>query len=138
MSWKDQPRDRLGRWQAYAEAMRIYNTDGIPLPDELLPRSLGAMWQNYAILMPDGTHARFVEGTRLQNKEAFAGKGCKRKIDCVNSLVRRFGGKAEEWQKLKAIAYIRLPNGEIEKAEVHWYEEPSVGKKRFKYKGKGL
>ena len=54
--------------------------------------------------------------------------GCKRKIDCVDSLVERFGGNPEQWMKVKGIAEIVLPNGEIQKAEIHWYEEPFVGK----------
>ena len=75
-----------------------------------------------------------MEGSKLQNKEAFAGLGCKRRIDCVDSLVAKFGGKAEHWMKFKAIAEIRLPNGEIQKAEVHWYEEPTIGKVMIKRK----
>lgn len=108
--------------------------DIIKLPDETLPRSVGAKWLNHEIALPDGNVARFVEGSKLQNKEVFAGKGCKRKIDQVSDLVRNYGGKAEEWRKVKAVATVALPNGEIERVEVHWYEEPSVGKVRFKVK----
>ena len=108
--------------------------DIIKLPDETLPRSVGAKWINHEIALPDGNVAKFVEGSKLQNKEVFAGKGCKRKIDQVSDLVRNYGGSAEEWRKVKAVATIALPNGDIERVEVHWYEEPSVGKVRFKVK----
>ena len=101
----------------------------IKLPDEQLPYSVGAKWINHEILLSDGKYAKFVEGTKIQNKEVFAGMGCKRKIDCVDSLVERFGGNSEHWMKVKGIAEIVLPNGELQKAEIHWYEEPSVGKK---------
>lgn len=109
-------------------------SDTIKLPDEQLPRSVGAKWINHEIDLGNGQVARFAEGTKLQNKEVFAGKGCKRKIDQIADLVRKHGGNPNEWQKVKAIATIVLPNGEEERAEVHWYEEPSIGKVGFKVK----
>lgn len=42
-------------------------------------------------------------------------------------------GKAENWQKVKAIGTIVYENEE-EKVELHWYEEPSVGKNELKVK----
>lgn len=33
------------------------------------------------------------------------------------------------WRKLKGVAFIRLPNGRIRKAELHWYEAHGIGKK---------
>ena len=106
--------------------------DTIKLPDEQLPRSVGAKWSNHVINLSNGQTARFAEGSKLQNKEVFAGKGCKRKIDEVDGLVRDYGGKASEWRKVKAIATLVLPDGDEEQAEVHWYEEPSVGKVKIK------
>lgn len=38
------------------------------------------------------------------------------------------------WRKLKGVAIIRLPNGRIRKAELHWYEAHGIGKKEFKRK----
>jgi hypothetical protein len=38
------------------------------------------------------------------------------------------------WRKLKGIAMIRLSNGTICEAEVHWYEAHGIGKKEFKIK----
>lgn len=143
------------------EAERIYNTDGfggvhtatpaeekrlkelgiyeeasdtIKLPDEELPKSVGAKWGNYEIILANGETVHLAEGSKLQDKEVFAGKGCKRKIDEVDNLVRVYGGKAEEWQKVKAIGTIVYENGKEEKVELHWYEEPSVGKVKIKEK----
>ena len=99
----------------------------ILLPDEQLPRSLGAKWMNYDILMPDGTVGHFQEGSKLHHKEVFAGKGCKRKIDQIDMLISNFGGNQDEWQKVKAIGTIVSANGEIQDEEVHWYQEPTVG-----------
>jgi hypothetical protein len=38
------------------------------------------------------------------------------------------------WRKLKGIAYVRLPNGQIRLAELHWYEAHGIGRKELKRK----
>lgn len=38
------------------------------------------------------------------------------------------------WRKLKGEADVRLPDGTIAAAEVHWYEIASVGRKEMKIK----
>jgi hypothetical protein len=38
------------------------------------------------------------------------------------------------WRKLKGVAEVRLPNGDIRLAELHWYEAHGIGKKEFKRK----
>ena len=47
-------------------------------------------------------------------------------------LQKRYG--KGRWRKLKGIAQVRLPNGSIRLAEVHWYESHGIGKKEFKIK----
>ena len=37
------------------------------------------------------------------------------------------------WRKLKGIAKIRLANGAIRTAELHWYEAHGIGQKEFKF-----
>lgn len=106
------------------------------LPDEQLPRSVGAKWRNEDIRLLDDTVAHFVEGSKLQNKEIIAGKGVKRKIDDIDRLTREYPGtKSDEWMKVKATATVVLPDGEITTMEVHWYEHATIGKKEFKEKG---
>ena len=39
-----------------------------------------------------------------------------------------------KWRKRKGIATIRLINGNIRNAELHWYEAHGVGKKKMKIK----
>jgi len=51
----------------------------------------------------------------------------------VLKRLKRFYGKGR-WRKLKGIAKVRLPDGTICKAEVHWYEMSKVGKKECKIK----
>ena len=38
------------------------------------------------------------------------------------------------WRKLKGVARIRLANGHIRQAELHWYEAHGIGKKELKRK----
>ena len=38
------------------------------------------------------------------------------------------------WRKLKGIAIIRLANGQIRRAELHWYEAHGIGRKECKRK----
>jgi hypothetical protein len=38
------------------------------------------------------------------------------------------------WRKLKGIARIRLKNGGIRLAELHWYEAHGIGKKEIRWK----
>ncbi len=47
--------------------------------------------------------------------------------------LRRTYGKGR-WRKMKGFAIVRLRDGTIHKAEVHWYEAHGIGKKEFKLK----
>ena len=47
--------------------------------------------------------------------------------------LQRLYGKGR-WRKLRGVATVRVPDGTIHKAEVHWYEAHGIGKKEFKIK----
>ena len=47
--------------------------------------------------------------------------------------LRRIHGRGR-WRKLKGVARIRLEDGSIHTAEVHWYEAHGVGRREFKIK----
>ncbi len=49
-----------------------------------------------------------------------------------DSLRERYGGR--RWRKLKGVTLVRLVNGNVRKAEVHWYEAHGVGRRRMKIK----
>lgn len=38
------------------------------------------------------------------------------------------------WRKLKGIAMVQLPNDELRRVEVHWYEAHGIGRKDLKIK----
>src|SRR6266508_2720400 len=50
----------------------------------------------------------------------------------VRRLRKRHGGR--RWRKLKGDATVRLANGSLRRAEVHWYEAHGVGKRGLKIK----
>jgi len=50
----------------------------------------------------------------------------------IARLRKQFG--PGRWRKLKGTATVRLFDGRIKKAEVHWYEAHGVGKKKMKIK----
>lgn len=50
----------------------------------------------------------------------------------INRLRRMYG--AGRWRKLKGVATIRLWDGRIRLAELHWYEAHGIGKREIKKK----
>ena len=50
----------------------------------------------------------------------------------IMRLRRQYG--SGRWRKLKGIARIRLSNGSIRRAEIHWYEAHGIGRKKMKIK----
>ena len=54
------------------------------------------------------------------------------KIRDIMRLRKQYG--PGRWRKLKGIVSVRLQNGNLVKAEVHWYEAHGIGKKKMKIK----
>ena len=50
----------------------------------------------------------------------------------LSSLKEKYGGK--RWRKLKGSATVRLHNGNVREAELHWYETHGIGKRKMKIK----
>jgi len=55
-----------------------------------------------------------------------------RGIRDLGRLQRKYG--KGRWRKMKGSARIRLRNGDVRLAEIHWYEAHGIGKKEFKRK----
>jgi hypothetical protein len=47
--------------------------------------------------------------------------------------LRRIYGRGR-WRKRKGVARVRLSDGSIHLAELHWYEAAGIGRKEFKIK----
>lgn len=65
----------------------------------------------------------------IENIETIA-KG--QSIRDIARLRKQFG--PGRWRKLKGIATVRLFNGKIKRAEIHWYEAHGIGKRKMKIK----
>ena len=66
---------------------------------------------------------------KIENVETIAVGG---RIHDIMRLRKQYG--PGRWRKLKGIAKIRLENGSLRTAEVHWYEAHGIGKKKMKIK----
>lgn len=53
-------------------------------------------------------------------------------IRCLQRLKTEYG--PGRWRKLKGFAKVRLSDGKIRRAEIHWYEANGIGKFAFKIK----
>ena len=60
----------------------------------------------------------------IENIETIAIGG---RIREIMRLRRQYG--PGRWRKLKGIARVRLINGNVRKAEIHWYEAHGIGKR---------
>jgi hypothetical protein len=50
----------------------------------------------------------------------------------LSRLEKQYG--SGRWRKMKGEARIRLKNGRIVRAEIHWFEAHGIGRKEFKRK----
>ena len=55
-----------------------------------------------------------------------------RSIRILAKLQKRYG--KGRWRKLKGIANVRLNDGTIRLAEVHWFEAHGIGKRKMRIK----
>ena len=65
----------------------------------------------------------------IRNVETFATGNAIREL----ARLRKFHGRGR-WRKRKGTATVRLPDGRLSLAEVHWYEATGIGKVEFKIK----
>ena len=50
----------------------------------------------------------------------------------IARIRKRYG--AGRWRKLKGTATVRLDNGDLRRAEIHWHEAHGIGKRKLKIK----
>lgn len=127
--------EAVGANKAYTKAQ---NTDKIALKDTKIYKSAGAKGKNYDIVdKTTGVTYQFAGGTKIQDSEVFAGKGTKHSLnsEVADGLTEEFGGNVAKWQHAKGIGVlVDKETGEEFKAEVHWFQEETVGKVKFKVK----
>lgn len=114
----------------------VRKADAIKIADTRIYKSIGTKARNYDIVdKSNGKVYHFSEGSKIQNSEVFAGKGTSRSLkqEVQEGLVKEIGGKPEKWQHCKGRGILDC-DGEERPAEVHWFQEESVGKHKFKVK----
>ena len=65
----------------------------------------------------------------IENIETFASGHGIRELSRLNRIYGR-----GNWRKRKGICEVRLSDGAIVKAEIHWYEATGIGRKEHKIK----
>lgn len=124
---------RAKRIRRSIEADSDLERDGV---DIQLFGSIGAKWKNYDILDPDtDEYYNFIEHSKIHNPETFAGYGTHTSLDpgVAEGLTEEYGGDPKKWRHRKGIGHIDV-DGEDVLAEVHWFQEESAGKHKFKIK----
>ena len=120
---------------SYEEWKREY-VDKSKLEDISIHKSVGAKSRNYRVKDTEtGEFYSFIEGTKIQNAEVFAGHKAKKALreEVAEGLSEQYGGTPNKWQHSKGVGVLDI-NGEERKAEVHWFQEETVGKVGFKVK----
>lgn len=121
-------------WEAKKKDLtKSNNSAKMPSEEIVIGRSVGAKAQNYDIELPNKEIVHLTEGTKITDIKIIAGKGRDRQIDEIADILDKFGGSEFEWQKKKGLGYVDY-EGESYHAELHWYEEPTAGRHKFKVK----
>lgn len=103
----------------------------IRLPDIQVGQSVGAKAKNYEVMdLSTGEMFHFVEGTRIQNVEVFAGKGSSVVYRNAYKYADRYGGNVEDWQHVKGTGWLTTEDGDRQ-AEIHWSQCDGFGKHDF-------
>ena len=68
----------------------------------------------------------------IGNIESIEAIAVRRGIRELSRLRRVYG--PGRWRKMKGFASIRLEDGTIHRAELHWYEAHGIGKRDIKFK----
>lgn len=114
---------------------KLSERDSFTINDTIVPKSLGAKGRNYDIKDADGAVYHYMEGTKVQNSEVFAGYGTRHPLnnDVIIGLTEQFGGDPSKWQHAKGFGTVDV-DGEEVKAEVHWFQQDGIGQVRHKIK----
>lgn len=125
-------------WEKQFVVEKPTGDDIIKLSDTAIRKSVGAKAKNYEVAdKATGITYHFAEGTRIQNAEVFAGKGTHTPLHdgVAEGLTEEFGGDVTKWQHCKGRGILMdEETGEEIPAEVHWFQEESLGKVKFKVK----
>jgi len=83
----------------------------------------------WGTLKPTG-RGYYLKTESLEKTEVIA-RG--REIREVRELVRKYGGRPQDWIKWKGEGQVMSPSGVSRPAEIHWYEHHGIGKRKAKW-----
>ena len=117
---------------AYARRTRTYlSPEYVGLKDEFVRKSVGARSRNYDIMdLATGEVYHLADGSKLQDKKVFAGKGTNVPYRKAQKYAERYGGRPEDWQHVKAIGVVHTEDGDF-LAEIHWSQCDGIGKQEM-------
>ena len=134
---EDLPMPEEEYYEAFERGFNYDEEDNDVIVAEEIGRSVGAKARNYDIYnSATGKYMHLTEGTRIiqPKNHVIAGKGRNNQIDIIDLLLDRYQGDPLEWTKEKGFGYVDDEFGDSRFIEIHWYQEPSVGKVEFKIK----
>ena len=134
---EDLPMPEEEYYEAFERGFNYDEEDNDVIVAEEIGRSVGAKARNYDIYnSATGKYMHLTEGTRIiqPKNHVIAGKGRNNQIDIIDLLLDRYQGDPLEWTKEKGFGYVDDEFGDSRFVEIHWYQEPSVGKVEFKIK----
>lgn len=70
----------------------------------------------------------------IADAKVFAGKGGKKPLDLATDFANAYGGEPSEWMHSYGIGKVRVSDGTIFNAEIHWFECDGVGQAKWKVK----
>lgn len=73
---------------------------------------------------------------KIEHLTVYAGKGTDVKLGVADSIARQHGGKPEDWKHVKGMGKVKGKDGNIEEADIHWFENENIGQVRWKIKQK--
>lgn len=135
---KRQPgREQIAGWdrsEAASAVAQANRPETKALHDFKIGRSAGAKAKNYEVIdRESGIVYHFLEGSKIQNAEIFAGAGVRKPLrpEVAEGLAEQFGGKPSDWQHAKGFAELSADELESRLAEVHWFQAKNIGKVKF-------
>jgi len=121
--------------QAYKKTVDNKVKGGIIYEKDIeIGKSLGAAAFRDSVLLPDKSKGKLKEGSTITKIVTFAGKGTNKPIKVAQHLESQYNVPQSEWKKVRGDGYVERPDGNVQHAELHWFESKETGRIKMKVK----
>ena len=79
------------------------------------------------IRVSPGKFGKAEPGTKVTKIYTFAGKETQKPLRVEQNLIKQYGGQKGQWQHTTGDVVMKRPDGKVQTAEVHWFQESSIG-----------